>query len=254
MKKVIGFMFLVQAIFFSGCKKEKDVIQASGTIEITEVDIASKIAGRVTKIYVGKSDSVKTGDLLAEIDDKMINAQYNEAKAVYIQADEDFQRVKNLYGSNSVTKQKYDQSEALYNQVKARLEQAEIMKEETKIKAPWSGVIIDKYVEEGELVSQLAPLFTLGNMKEAKLTIYVPLKEMEMIKIGATAEVKIDAYTDKSFSGKVIYISDKAEFTPKNIQTKDERVKEVFAIEILLSNDEGVFKPGMPADAILKVH
>lgn len=91
-------------------------------------------------------------------------------------------------------------------------------------------------------------------MKEAKLTIYVPLKEMEMIKIGESAEVKIDAYPSRSFSGKVTYISDKAEFTPKNIQTKDERVKEVFAIEISLSNNEGVFKPGMPADAILKVH
>lgn len=155
MKKLIFCLFLVQAFFYSGCKKEKDIIQASGTVEITEVDVASKVAGRVTKIYVKKSDSVKAGDTLAEIDDRIINAQYDEAKAIYTQADEDFQRVKNLYGSNSVTKQKYDQTEALYTQTKARLEEAEIMKEETRIKAPWNGVIIDKYVEEGELVAQL---------------------------------------------------------------------------------------------------
>ncbi|MDD2890989.1 MAG: efflux RND transporter periplasmic adaptor subunit [bacterium] len=251
MKKGLYFITIILMCVCNGCK-EKDYIEASGTIEIKELDVASKIAGRVTKIYVQKGDNVEKDKILAEIDDRIINAQYDEAKAVYTQAEEDFKRVSALYKSNSIPKQKYDQSEAFYNQIKAKLTQAEIMKEETKIKAPWDGTIINKYVEEGELISQLAPLLTLGDMKEVKLTIYMPLKEMEIIKVGDEAEIRIDAYKDRTFKGKITYISDKAEFTPKNIQTKDERIKEVFAIEISLSNDEGIFKPGMPADARLK--
>lgn len=249
MKKTINF--LIVFLCLTGCKT-KDTIEVSGTIEIRETDIASRVAGRIIKLHTDKGDSVKTGQLLAEIDDKLVNAQYDEAKAVCDQAGKDYKRAKDLYGSSSTTKQQYEQAETFYNQAKARLIQAETMKEEAKVKAPWTGVIIDKYIEEGELVSQLVPLFTIGDLKIAKLKIYVPLKEMEIIKIGDRIDVKIDAYKDKTFNGKVTYISDKAEFTPKNIQTKDERIKEVFAVEITIQNDEKIFKPGMPADAILK--
>lgn len=251
MRGVIKYLIAGVVILSFGCKN-KSAVEMSGNIEIRDVDIASRVAGRVMKIYVEKGDSVEAGALLADIDDKLVNAQYDEAKAYFEQAEKDYKRAKDLYGSSTATKQQFEQAETFYSQAKARLTQAETMKEEAKVRAPWSGVIIDKYVEEGELVSQLVPLFTLGDMKIAKLKIYVPLKEMETIKIGDRVDVKIDAYKDRTFEGKVVYIADKAEFTPKNIQTKDERVKEVFAVEIMLKNDERIFKPGMPADAILK--
>lgn len=247
---ILLIMFLL--VFLNSCAR-KTLIETSGNIEIKEVDIASRVAGRITKINVEKGDDVKKGHVLAEIDDRLVTAQNEDALAFFNQANEDYKRARELYKSGSITRQKFEQAETLFLQAKSRMVQSEVMMDETKVKAPWDGVILDRYVEEGELVSSLVPLFSIGDMRTAKLKIYVGLKDMEMIKINDPAEVRIDAFKNRKFIGKVIYISDKAEFTPKNIQTKDERINEVFAVEILLKNDEGIFKPGMPADAILKI-
>jgi HlyD family secretion protein len=73
------------------------------------------------------------------------------------------------------------------------------------------------------------------------------------VKLGQEAKVFIDAYPDKPFTGKIIYISDKAEFTPKNVQTKDDRTKLVFGVKIEVPNADQMLKPGMPADARLVI-
>ncbi|HPD78101.1 MAG TPA: efflux RND transporter periplasmic adaptor subunit, partial [Spirochaetota bacterium] len=79
--------------------------------------------------------------------------------------------------------------------------------------------------------------------------IYVNERELGRVKIGQKAKVTIDSYPNKFFDGTVVSISNKAEFTPKTIQTKDERVKLVFAVKVAVKNDEMILKPGMPADA-----
>ena len=96
-------------------------------------------------------------------------------------------------------------------------------------------------------------MFKITNLSEAELIIYVTEKELALVKYDQNAEITIDAFNDKSFSGKVIFISPEAEFTPKNIQTKDERTKLVFAIKIKIDNSEHFLKPGMPADAKIKL-
>lgn len=251
MKRIIFLLLIVLiCVYLTACSGTKK-IEASGNIEITEVDIASRVTGRIVKLFVDKGAHVKKDQLLAQIDDKLVSAQYEDAKAFYDEASVNYKRSVNLLKTSSISKQSMDQAESLYFQSKARLTQAEIMKDEANVIAPWDGVIIDRYVEEGELVSSLIPLFTIGDLNIAKLDIYLSLKEMERIKLNDPAIVQIDAYPGKEFKGKVTYISDEAEFTPKNIQTKDERVKEVFKVEIQLQNQEGIFKPGMPADAVI---
>jgi HlyD family secretion protein len=251
-KSCILVIIIIMPVIFITCSDDNR-ISASGNIEIKEVDIASLVSGRISKKYAEKGDAVRKGSTLAEIDNRIVNAQYNDVKAVFTQAQDEYERSKQLYRSGSISRQRYDQAEAAFNQIKSKLLQSEIMKEEAFVKAPWDGVILDSYIEEGELLSALSPLYTIGDMKSAKLNVYLSLKEMERIKVGAIVKIKIDAYPDREFFGKIVYISDKAEFTPKNIQTKDERVKEVFKVEIQLPNEEGIFKPGMPADAVIDV-
>ena len=83
--------------------------------------------------------------------------------------------------------------------------------------------------------------------------IYVSETELGKVKLNETADVTVDAYKDKVYKGKVIFISPEAEFTPKNIQTKDERTKLVFGVKLEIPNPQFDLKPGMPADAKLFV-
>lgn len=84
------------------------------------------------------------------------------------------------------------------------------------------------------------------------MKVYVPEPDIGKIKIGLPARVYIDAYPDKYFNGKVTKIYEQAEFTPKNVETKEERVKLVFGVEVSVENPEGLLKPGMPADVVIK--
>ena len=96
-------------------------------------------------------------------------------------------------------------------------------------------------------------MLKISDLTEVELIIYVSETELGGVRLGEKADVYVDAYPNKNFEGKVTYISPEAEFTPKNIQTKDERTKLVFAAKIKIQNPEFKLKPGMPADAEIKV-
>ncbi|NOX64414.1 MAG: HlyD family efflux transporter periplasmic adaptor subunit [Chlorobi bacterium] len=119
--------------------------------------------------------------------------------------------------------------------------------------APLDGQIVGRFIEIGESVSFMSSMFKITNLNKANLVIYVTEKELASVKYGQEAEITIDAFDNKSFNGKVVFISPEAEFTPKNIQTKDERTKLVFAVKIDIDNSEHFLKPGMPADAEIKL-
>lgn len=121
---------------------------------------------------------------------------------------------------------------------------------ETEIRAPFSGTVTHKIVGEGEVVSPGAPILTLADLSKATLTIYISGNDLARVRLGQSVQVRVDG-DPRTFEGIVSYISPNAEFTPRNIQTKDERVKLVYAVKISLPNPEGVFKAGMPADAVI---
>jgi len=106
-------------------------------------------------------------------------------------------------------------------------------------------------VEEGEMVQAGSAIVRVSVLENVRLVIYVREVELGKIRLGDEARVTIDAWPDKVFRGKVIFISPTAEFTPKNVQTKEERVKLSFAVKIEVENPGGELKPGMPADAVL---
>ncbi|MGZ5514862.1 MAG: efflux RND transporter periplasmic adaptor subunit, partial [Candidatus Aminicenantales bacterium] len=82
--------------------------------------------------------------------------------------------------------------------------------------------------------------------------IYVTETEMGRVRLGDAVEVRIDAFRDRAFAGKITYISPEAEFTPKNVQTKEDRVKLVFGVKVEIENKDGLLKPGLPADALFR--
>jgi HlyD family secretion protein len=114
--------------------------------------------------------------------------------------------------------------------------------------APRAGVITERTAEPGEVLPAGAPLSVLTALAEPWLTVYVDEPSLSRVRIGAAVSVRVDGRAD-AFSGKVSFVSPVAEFTPKNVQTPEERAKLVFKVKIALANRDGVFKPGMPADA-----
>ena len=120
---------------------------------------------------------------------------------------------------------------------------------EMTILSPLDGVVLRKNLEVGEVANPGVSILTLMNPKEIWVRAYVPEEEIGRIKVGDPARVMVDAYPGRTFPGRIIEIASEAEFTPKNVQTKKERVNLVFRIKIAVDNPEGILKPGLPADA-----
>lgn len=118
--------------------------------------------------------------------------------------------------------------------------------------APARGFVTHKAVEAGETVTPGATLFTVADLSRVHVMIYVNEIDLGRVRLGDPVEVRIDAFPDRAFEGRVTYISPEAEFTPKNVQTKDDRVKLVFGVKVEIPNPDGALKPGLPADAVIR--
>ena len=118
------------------------------------------------------------------------------------------------------------------------------------VRSPIDGTILTRTVEKGERVGEGTPLFTLVDLDRLYVKIYVPEPSIGKVALGQEARVYVDAFPGRAFAARVSRVSQEAEFTPKNVETREERVKLVFAVEVALAeNPDRVLKPGMPADA-----
>ena len=120
------------------------------------------------------------------------------------------------------------------------------------VRTPVDGIVTSRSAHAGEAAIAGTTLMTIANLDEVKLTIYVPEDELNRVFLGQEVEVQVDSYPGRVFTGTVSYISQQAEFTPKNVQTEKERVNMVFAVRVRLANPEHLLKPGMPADALIR--
>jgi len=136
---------------------------------------------------------------------------------------------------------------------RAALAAAEAQLGYTLLRAPQAGTVLRKHVEPGEIVAAGTPVVTLADLRDIWLRIYVPEPQIGRIKLGQAAEVTTDAYRGRIYRGRIVFINSEAEFTPKNVQTQEERVRLVFAVKIALENPDEQLKPGMPADARLRL-
>jgi len=119
--------------------------------------------------------------------------------------------------------------------------------------SPISGIVSQKNIEVGELASLGTPLITVVNPSEKWMRIFIPATSLELIKLGDELPIRFDAFEGREFKGRVSYISEEAEFTPKNVQIKEERVKQVYEVRLDIVQDAEIVKAGMEGDAILKI-
>jgi len=133
---------------------------------------------------------------------------------------------------------------------KAVLKATEAILEDLNIYSPLDGVIISKNYEEGEYVPMGASLATLANMEDLWIKVYIPTDDLPQIRLGQKVSFSVSGIA-RSFEGVVEEIATKGEFTPKTIQTKKERTNIVFAVKIGIKSEDGILKPGMPADVII---
>ena len=143
---------------------------------------------------------------------------------------------------------------------KIQLEQSINIVEQTKreldkltIKSPVDGIVNSLLVNEGELVAMGRLTAEIYNPDNIELSAYVSEANIGLIKVGQDTSISIDSHNEKLFNGKVVRINNRAEFTPKNIQTKEERVNTVFKVTIKALDSDGALKPGMPADIKIKI-
>lgn len=172
------------------------------------------------------------------------NTRYEVTKAQYNSAKENYSKIKNLARPEEIA-----QAKANYEKADAASKLIEKNIRDCFVTSPIKGTVVKSYIEKGETVSMLSSLAKITDLSIVELVIYVPENVLGKIKTGQKAEITTDSYAGKVYEGKVIFISPEAEFTPKNIQTKDERTKLVFAVKIEVPNPNNELKAGMPADA-----
>lgn len=301
MKSTPWFALLCAALVARCSNDANDGIEASGTIEGTDITIASEVIGKVRHIRVDEGMRVNAGDTLVIIDDTeyrlqarqaeanaaAAEAQYRlalegsrkedivQAEAAYRNAEADYQRMKQLLAAQTITQKQFDDAYARYvaaeqtyrkvsaglrkaeiDAARARWEQATAQAEQLRkrvrdctVLAPIGGTVTLRAVEPGELVTVGSALVKLTNLDRVKLIIYLNEQQLGFVRLGQRAEVRIDGMPDRVFNGTVTFISPSAEFTPKNVQTREERTKLVFGVKIEVDNPDGILKPGLPADA-----
>ncbi|OQY26730.1 MAG: hypothetical protein B6243_13820 [Anaerolineaceae bacterium 4572_5.2] len=140
--------------------------------------------------------------------------------------------------------------ESQVSQSESRLETLKTQREKQTLLSPIAGTVMERVAHKGEVAVPGAALLTVARPEKVTLTVYVPESDYGRLRQNQKVEVYVDSYPDEPFPGSITAIGSEAEFTPKNVQTKEERVSTVYAIKVTLPNDDGRLKPGMPADAV----
>ena len=182
---------------------------------------------------------VKEGPRKEEIEQAM--AEVERAKASLSLAHSKRLQVK-------VLRQDLETQKALIKEARASLEVALRQLEYSEVFAPVSGVVLIKSAEEGEYLSPGATVVTIADLDHPWLKGYVDETDLGRVKLGQKVRIRTDTFPNKTYEGKVSFISSEAEFTPKQVQTQKERVKLVYRIKVDVDNPKGELKPGMPAD------
>ena len=244
-------------------------------IQLRQAEANVELANAQLKLMLSGSRKEDIGQSEEQVRQAKINLDQNKT---------DKERMSALYDEGSVTKKqledaqtKYDLTVAQYNaarenqekikrlarpeeieqskaNIKKNVASVDILKqniEDCKVYSPAAGIVSKKYVEQGELVNPNSSLLKISDLETVNLMIYVNETELGKVKLSQKADIKTDTYPDKVYNGKIIFISPEAEFTPKTIQTQDERTKLVFGVKIEIPNSQFELKPGMPADATI---
>jgi len=262
--------------------KEGDVIAKLDNAELTATEAQGRAALREAATKLAE---LKAGSRYQEIEQARANVFAQEAELQKVR--KDFERAEVLYRNGAISASQFDISKSAYEsrqglhrnaveglslakegprgeeiriaehrveEAKAALAASEARLKDTVVYSPATGVVLRKNVEPGETVAQGTPVVTIGDLAKPWIKVYVKEDKLVLVKLGQKAKITVDGYKGKSFDGEVSYISSEAEFTPKTVQTPEERVKLVFGVKVRVKNDNGELKPSMPADVQIMVN
>jgi len=150
-----------------------------------------------------------------------------------------------------VNDEKIAAAEANVGRAKAAYERVARQRDFYAVRAPVSGRVVSRSIEEGEVAAPGVSLLEIADLRTLRLTLYVLETDLGAVRLGQSVSISVDAFPGREFMGTVVRIAGEAEFTPKNVQTPDERVNLVYAVEVSVPNPKGLLKPGMPADGII---
>jgi len=260
----IGIIAIAAVVLYQQVRTNRNdgALVLSGTIEVTEVDIGFKTPGRIARLLAEEGHRVKKGDRLAVLDSAELRsiveqnrANIRSAEAEFEKARKDYDRYRTLAQDGAITSQQLDASRkahdaslSLLDQARAALRTAEVRLDDLTVDAPVSGVVLSRNAEPGETVAAGVTVYTLGNLANPWVKVYVNETKLGLVRLGQKAQVSVDTFPGKVYEGEVTYIASEAEFTPKNVQTQEERVKLVFGMKVGVQNINDELKPGMPAD------
>ena len=240
-------------------------IKVSGNIEGDYVRLSFRVQGQITELLTDEGEVVKIGDTVARLNtDELTRIRDNAAGALraaeyqYSLDKLDYERAENLYKAGAIPMQQRDAAKtqadadkANVEALKASLELAQTRLGFADLVATLNGYVLVKSALAGEVVQIGAPVFTVIDLNNILVTAYINETDLARVKLGQQASVVTDTYPGKKYKGWVSFISSEAEFTPKFIQTQEERVKLVYRIKVRVDNKSLDLKPGMPADAYI---
>jgi HlyD family secretion protein len=262
------------ALAVSGCQHPTNAV--SGTIEVDEAHVASRAPGRVQKIFAREGQTLKAGDSIVELDAAELPAQRDLAAAQVHAAQHDAEaqmaqleflradakRQQELFKSRTVSpndaekaasaaksqEKNVEAAQMRVIQARAQLAQIETQLQEMMVVAPTDSVLEVLSVKVGDVLPANREVATLTLQHYLWVRVYVPEKWLGYIKLNDAVRVRVDSFPDKDFHGKVEQINRQAEFTPRNVQTVEDRIKQVFGVKVALDNSEDKLRAGMSAD------
>ncbi|MFA4889405.1 MAG: efflux RND transporter periplasmic adaptor subunit [Candidatus Omnitrophota bacterium] len=245
--------------------KNNKPIKVSGNIEGNDVRISFRVDGQMTELLTDEGMVIKKDDIVARLNKDELSKVKAEAEAALKLAEyqykldhDDYIRAENLLKAGAISAQKRDTAKtqmdtdsANIKKLRASLELANTKLGWTDLASPLDGYVLVKSALPGEVVQAGAPVVTAVNLDDIWVTAYINETDLGKVKLGQKAYVQTDSYRGKKYDGRVSFISSQTEFTPKNIQTTEERVKYVYRIKVKVDNSSLDLKPGMPADAYI---
>ena len=222
-----------------GQEQPQTEIKLAGHIEATETDLAFQVPGRIEAISIDAGEEVKAGQVVAKLDDKVLRHEVDAALGAWDAAD----------ASPNPRRLK----DAELRQARAALELARLRLSYATLISPVGGLVLARSANPGELAAVGTTIITLGDLDHVWFEGYLPERDLGKVTYGQQADITIDGAAGAKYSGTISYISPKAEFTPKAVETYRERVTMVYRLRIKLTNPQRVLKVGMPAEAVISL-
>ena len=209
----------------------------AGTLETTKVTLAARVSSDISNVFVSEGDYVLRGQPLMEI-------SCDTYKILATQIDND-------YGRAQALSQRGHMSQAEFDVLTRNKQDNDLKLQWCNVTAPIDGIITTKFREPGEIVAPGTALISLANPYEIWAYFYVPYTMLHKLRVGQQVTGILPEADNKKFQGKIIKISEEAEFTPKNVQTREERTRLVYGVKVQFENSDLSLKSGMTIESAL---